>query len=71
MRKKTEYDRYLKIADKYGYKRTFEVNKTFLCDIAKANACQARAKWYGFETIGPRAYALYQCSKHGIFRFRI
>lgn len=65
--KKTEHVRYAKLADG----RTLEINKTYLCDMAKANACDNRAKWYGFETIGPRTYALYQCHHHGRIRVRV
>jgi len=45
--------------------------KTYLCDMANANACQKRAAWYGTETIGPRLYALYKCATHGMFKRRI
>jgi hypothetical protein len=67
MQRKTEYTRYPKLPDG----RTLEINKTYLCDMAKANACQLRAQWYGFEDIGPRTYALYKCPKHGLFRRRV
>lgn len=71
--KKTEYTKYLKIAQPggHGYMLTFEVNKTFLCDMANANACAKRAPWYGVHTIGPRIYAVYKCPDHGIFNRRL
>lgn len=65
--RKTDYIRYPKLRDG----RTIEINKTFLCDMNKANACQIRAQWYGFENIGPREYALYRCAKHGLLRVRV
>lgn len=68
---KTEYQKYLKTSNKHGGFDTHEVNKTFLCDMAKANACQKRAQWYGYETIGPRLYALYKCAIHGLLKSRI
>jgi hypothetical protein len=71
MQHKTEYTRYLKITDHYGYTSTYEVNKTYLCDMKKANACQVRAQWYGYEEIGPRRYTLYRCPHHGLIRVRI
>lgn len=51
--------------------REVSLQKTYLCDMAKANACQNRAAWYGFDRIGPRSYAVYECPKHGKFRVRI
>lgn len=68
MLKKTIYSRYPKTPIS---NRTIEINKTYLCDMAKANGCQERARWYGFETIGPREYAVYECPGHGKFRIRI
>lgn len=64
---KTEFTRYPKLPDG----RTIEINKTYLCDMAKANACQTRARWYGFERIGPRIYALYKCPVHGLLKIRV
>lgn len=68
--KKTEYVKYLKIPTGKTVS-TFEVNKTFLCDMANANACQKRAQWYGIDSIGPRNYMLYKCPQHGMIRRRL
>lgn len=27
--------------------------------------------WYGYETIGPRVYGLYQCPMHGLIKERL
>lgn len=52
--------------------RTFKnIKKTYLCDMAKANACQKRARWYGYDTIGPRVYAVYRCADHGDLKVRL
>lgn len=48
--------------------RRFDINKAYLCDMAKANACQKRAVFKKMEDIGNRIYAVYQCPKHGRFR---
>lgn len=71
MQKKTEYKKIFKVEQKDGYVLNLgEVQKTYLCDMKNANACQKRAAWYGYETIGPRIYALYRCADHGIFKVR-
>lgn len=71
MIRKTEYVPYLKLESRDGKKEVFEVRKTWLCDMAKANACQKRAQWYGYQKIGPRTYAMYSCPRHGKFNVRI
>lgn len=68
---KSEYIRYLNVPYGRNKRRAFEVNKTLLCDMARANACQRRAKWYGWANIGPRFYALYKCPEHGLLKKRI
>lgn len=68
--KKTEYTKYLKVPMKDRI-FTFQVNKTYLCDMANANACPKRAPWYGVHTIGPRIYAVYKCPIHNIFNRRL
>lgn len=70
---KTEYKKYLKVPQPKGngYVMTFEVNKTTGCDRLTATACPKKMQWYGYETIGPRIYALYRCPEHGIKRDRL
>lgn len=72
MMKKTLYAKVLKIPQKDGYYMSFpKMQKTYLCDMKNANACQKRSAWYGYETIGPRTYALYRCATHGIYKVRL
>lgn len=49
----------------------YPLQKSTLCDRINANGCSKPARWYGYETIGPRVYALYRCSDHGITRSRL
>ena len=51
--------------------RTIEINKTYLCDMANANACQKRAPFINLKRIGPRYYAVYKCPEHGKIARRI
>lgn len=71
MIKKTDYTRYLKVPQAHGYIGTYEVNKTHPI-VCTNNVKPIKALWYGYETIGPRLYALYSCPCHGKkYRVRI
>ncbi len=60
-----------KASEKRRVDKYYFLQKGESCDRHKANACHKRAMFYGYETIGPRVYALYRCTDHGMIRYRL